>query len=278
MPQATYLDDILAAHRARLLAERPDVEALRASAMAQSAPRGFADRIEDTAGLAVIAEVKRRSPSKGDILPDLDPAAVAHDYEQGGAACLSVLTDNDFFGGSPEDLERAKQACRLPVLRKDFLLSEAEVISARAMGADAVLLIAAALTDEELVNLHTIALELEMDPLVEVHDEEELERAIGAGAELVGVNQRDLRTFEVDPDRAVRLAGQMPPEVVSVAESGIDGPQEAARLASVGYQAVLVGESFLRAKDRRAAVSAMQGKNVGSRPEPQASQRRVGGG
>ena len=160
--------------------------------------------------LAVIAEVKRRSPSKGPLDAGLDPAAVAADYEAGGAACVSVLTDEEFFGGSPADLAAARSACGLPVLRKDFTVSRADVCDARLMGADAVLLIVAALSDDELSSFLGLAQELSLDALVEVHDEAELERALDAGAELVGVNQRDLTTFAVDPERAARLVGGDP--------------------------------------------------------------------
>ncbi len=262
---ATYLDEIVAAHRARARLDRRDRHALLEQAELTPSPRGFADHLADSTGLAVIAEIKRRSPSKGDIAGDLDPAAVARDYENGGATCVSVLTDADFFAGSPEDLVAARDACGLPVLRKDFTVSDLDLCDARLMGADAVLLIVAALNDEELGELHTLARELGMDALVEVHDEEELERAMQVGAELVGVNQRDLHSFEVDTDRARRIAAHIPAEVIAVAESGIGGPGDAKRLADVGYQAVLVGESLLRASDRKSAVASLAGHGIGSR-------------
>ncbi len=265
VPSATYLDQIVAAHRARASADERDFETLLERAEATDSPRGFSDHIADHQGLAVVAEIKRRSPSKGDIDPGLDPAGVACEYAAGNAACLSVLTDTEFFAGSAGDLAGARASVSLPVLRKDFTVCDADVFDARIMGADAVLLIAAALSDDELGRFHTLARELEMDALVEVHDQAELERALSIGAELVGVNQRDLKTFEVDPKRALLLSASIPPEVVAVAESGITGPDDAATLAGAGYQAVLVGESLLRASDRAEAVAALSGLEVGHR-------------
>lgn len=222
--------------------------------------RGFAAalRAGSSDGLAVIAEVKRRSPSKGDLSPDLDPAAVASTYATGGATCLSVLTDEQFFGGSIGDLQAARSAVAIPVLRKDFTVGPRDVCDARIMGADAVLLIAAALDDEELGSLHALAIEVGLDVLVEVHDEAELERAIAIGATVIGVNQRDLVTFEVDPARAVRVAAVMPTGIVRVAESGIRGPDDAAALAEAGFDAVLVGESLVTADDPAASVAALR--------------------
>lgn len=266
MASDTYLAEILAAHRARTAADQRPLGDRRAAAARAPAPRRFAAAIEDAGGLAVVAEVKRRSPSKGDIAAGLDPAAVARQYEAGGATCLSVLTDTGFFGGSTADLVAARSACSLPVLRKDFTLSELDVLDARAMGADAVLLIVAALADEELRRLHRLAADIGLDALVEVHDRDELDRALAAGATLVGVNQRDLRTFGVDRRRAVELAGVMPSGVTAVAESGIDGAAQARELAAAGYQAVLVGESLLRRADRAAAVAELRGHPVSSRP------------
>jgi indole-3-glycerol phosphate synthase len=257
----TYLDRILAAHRDAAAADRRPLAALTAAASAADPPRSFARAVAavaDAGDLAVIAEIKRRSPSKGDLDVGLDPRLVASEYERGGAACVSVLTDGAFFGGSPADLAAARSGCTLPVLRKDFTVSPADVYDARAMGADAVLLIVAALSDGELRDLHALAGSLGMDALVEVHDEAELERALAVGAALIGVNQRDLLTFAVDTERAVRLAGRFPPGVLAVAESGIDGPAAAAHLATAGYHAVLVGETLMRSSDRAAAVAALR--------------------
>ena len=197
----------------------------------------------------MISEIKRRSPSKGALNVDLDPSAMARDYEFGGAACLSVLTDTEYFGGSAADLMRAREACTLPVLRKDFTVSEHDVVDTRLMGADCVLLIAAALSAEELIRFHDLGRRLGLDVLVEVHDEIELEVAIRAGASLIGVNQRDLVTFEVDHDRAVRMARAMPAEMVKVAESGIRSADDARALREAGYDAILVGETLVTATD-----------------------------
>ncbi len=203
----------------------------------------------DDGDVAVIAELKRRSPSKGDLAPDIDPVAIAGAYERGGAAAMSVLTDVDFFGGSVDDLRTARTACTLPVLRKDFTVDPRDVCDARIMGADCVLLIAAALDDTELTSMLALARELSIDALVEIHDEPELDRAIAAGADLIGVNQRDLVTFVVDTERAVRMAPQMPAGVVRVAESGITGPADAA---------VLVGEHLVTSGDPEAGVAALR--------------------
>ena len=255
---ATYLDRILAAHRAAADADARPLEALIEAARAQPPARGFEAALGSATGLAVIAEVKRASPSKGDLNRDLDPAGVAASYAAGGATCLSVLTDREWFAGSPEDLQAARGAVSIPVLRKDFTVCPADVADARTMGADAVLLIAAALDDAELADLHALTLELGLDALVEIHDEPELERALAVGATLVGVNQRDLVTFQVDTDRAVRMAPQMPAGVVRVAESGVRGVEDATRLAEAGYHAVLVGESLVTAGDHAAAVAALR--------------------
>ena len=260
---ATYLDRILEAHRQRAADDPRRLDAVvEAARAATTPPRGFEQAVRSAADggrLAVIAEVKRRSPSKGDLAADLDPAATAAAYVAGGAVCLSVLTDGPHFGGSPADLQAARAAVPVPVLRKDFTVDPRDVADARAMGADAVLLIAAALDDAELRDLHALAGELELDVLLEVHDEAELERGLAAtGATLVGVNQRDLVTFEVDHERAVRVGAAMPQGVVRVAESGIRGPDDAARLGEAGFHAVLVGESVVTSGDRAAAVAGLR--------------------
>jgi len=255
---ATYLDRILAAHRAAAAADDRDLARLVAEARSRPPARGFTAALRAVEGLGVIAEVKRRSPSKGDLAAGLDPAAVAGDYERGGATCLSVLTDADHFGGSPADLQAARAATALPVLRKDFTVCPADVCDARIMGADAVLLIAAALDDDELGELHTLALDVGLDVLVEVHDEQELARALAVDADLVGVNQRDLVTFEVDHERAVRLGKALPDTVVRVAESGVRGPDDARALAMARFDAVLVGELLVTSGDPAAAVAGLR--------------------
>ena len=250
----TYLDTILVAHRAAAAADDRPLDELVAAAGRQPPARGFRDALVATPGLAVVAEIKRRSPSAGDLAPDLVPDVVAKAYADGGAACLSVLTDADFFGGSPGDLAAARAASGLPVLRKDFTVSAADVCDTRLMGADAVLLIVAALEDAELARFVELAGDLGLDALVEVHDGTELGRALSAGATLIGVNQRDLSTFRVDHARAERLAAAIPAGVVKVAESGVRGAGDARRLAGAGYDAVLVGEALVTAGDPTAAV------------------------
>lgn len=250
----TYLDRILAAHRAAAANDTRSLDDLLELARSQPPARGFADALRRETGLAVIAEVKRRSPSKGDLAPELDPAVLAKSYAAGGASCLSVLTDADFFGGSSADLQEARRAADIPVLRKDFTVSANDLCDARIMGADAVLLIVAALDDAELVDFLALSSELGLDALVEVHDESELERALAAGATLVGVNQRDLVTFEVDTSRAERVRSSIPAGVLSVAESGVRGAADARRLREAGYDAVLVGEALVRSGDPTTAV------------------------
>ncbi|MGO8870273.1 MAG: indole-3-glycerol phosphate synthase TrpC [Acidimicrobiales bacterium] len=257
-----YLDTIIAAHRAWADHDGRKLATELERAQGAGPVRPFAAAIRDEAslrGIALISEIKRRSPSKGDLDPDLDPALVAAEYATGGAACLSVLTDATFFGGSPDDLGAARAACSLPVLRKDFTVSSLDVCDARSMGADAVLLIVAALTDDELSTFLDVARRCSLTALVEVHDDGELTRAISAGAEVVGVNQRDLRTFELDRRRAVALGALIPDEVVAVAESGIRDADDVRRLADAGYQAVLVGETLVRSGDRGQAVADLLG-------------------
>ena len=259
----TYLDAILVWHRERVSRDERPIEALLEQARAMAPARPFESALRAASGagpgLAVIAEIKRRSPSKGPLAPDLVAASLAQAYERGGAACLSVLTDSNYFGGSPADLQEARTATSLPALRKDFTIGVGDVADARLMGADAVLLIVAALIQPLLVDLVAAARELGLDPLVECHDEDEVERALSAGATLVGVNQRDLTTFGVDLARAERLAKLLPDDVVKVAESGVDGPDTCRRLADAGFTAVLVGEHLVRSDDPAAAVRSLMG-------------------
>ena len=256
---ATYLDRIIARHREVAVLDHRPLAALVAAAQSMPPTRGFRAALVDVPHLAVISEVKRRSPSKGDLNASLDPAVLAGEYQRGGASCLSVLTDEEFFSGSATDLQAARGACTLPVLRKDFTVSERDVVDARLMGADCVLLIAAALAPAELLSFHRLAGEVGLDVLVEIHDERELEVALAANATLVGVNQRDLVTFQVDHERALRVAGVMPPGVVRVAESGVRGVDDAASLRAAGYHAVLVGESLVTSGQPADAVAALVG-------------------
>ena len=256
---ATYLDRILDAHRKAAGEDHRPLGQLIDSARQQRPARGFRAALQAASGLAVIAEIKRRSPSKGDLNVGLDPADVAMTYEDGGASCLSVLTDREFFGGSPGDLKAANAVTRLPVLRKDFTVAPHDVCDARLMGADCVLLIAAALSDADLRRFHDLAGEVGLDALVEVHDEPELERAMATGATLVGVNQRDLVTFEVDPARAERMAAAIPDGVVKVAESGVRDGDDARRLRDAGYDAILVGETLVTSPDPARTIQLLKG-------------------
>jgi indole-3-glycerol phosphate synthase len=254
----TVLDDILDRKRDEVtMLRRPQTrDLLRGRALDAPPPRDFAGALRSEAGrLAVIGELKRRSPSKGDLAPDLDPAVTAKAYESGGAAALSVLTDAPFFGGRVDDLTAARAATSLPVLRKDFTIDEVQVYETRAIGADAMLLIAAAIPDDSLLaDLHSIGRELGLAVLVEAHDAAEIERAVRAGAEVVGVNNRDLATFKEDLGVGESLAACIPGSVVAVAESAVRTPADAARLGAVGFDAVLVGEALVRADDPAALV------------------------
>jgi indole-3-glycerol phosphate synthase len=255
---ATYLDRILERHRALAAAESRSLDDLLSQAAHVPPARGFRAALEASESLAVISEIKRRSPSKGDLNADLDPALMAKTYEAGGAACLSVLTDEEFFGGSVADLQTARAACSLPVLRKDFTVSPFDVADARLMGADCLLLIASAMRSCMLADLHALAIELGLDVLVEVHDENDLEAALHADAAMIGVNQRDLFTFEVDHERAMRMAGVIPDGVVKIAESGVRGADDARMLSDAGYDAILVGETLVTAADPRSTIVQMR--------------------
>jgi len=254
---ATYLDAILAHHRERAALDKRSLDELVAQARACVPPRGFAAAIRSTPHLAVIAEFKRRSPSKGDLNASMNPVDVARLYQAGGATCMSVLTDVDHFGGSVSDLQAARSACELPVIRKDFTVDARDVCDARIMGADCVLLIAAALSPTQLSEYLELSRHIDIDALVEVHDERELAVALDAGASLVGVNQRDLVTFSVDHERAVRMGSAIPESCVKVAESGVRGRQDAVSLRAAGYHAVLVGEHLVTSADPSAAVTEL---------------------
>jgi indole-3-glycerol phosphate synthase len=259
MPMHDILKRILA-RKAEEVAERsarmPLVE-LQARMADASPPRGFADAVvaRIAAGhSAVIAEIKKASPSKGVIRAEFDPAAIARSYETGGAACLSVLTDVDFFLGSDDYLQQARAACALPVLRKDFVIDAYQLHEARLLGADCVLLIVAALDDRQLSEFAFIAEELGMDVLVEVHDMDELERALPVPARLLGVNNRNLRTFEVSLDNTLALKDVVPADRALVTESGILAPADVTLMRNAGVNAFLVGEAFMRAPDPGTAL------------------------
>lgn len=216
----------------------------------QHRPRGFRRTLQAKArdGVAVIAELKKASPSRGLIRSDFDPSTLASEMSEAGAAALSVLTEVEFFQGSLENLSMASASCQLPCLRKDFVIDEFQLIEARAYGADAVLLIVAALSPAELTKLLCLSKEVNLDVLCEVHDEKELTRALDAGSDFIGVNSRDLRTFQVDLNTALRLGQLIPKHVISVAESGIDSGQDIMRLRGAGYQAFLIGEALMKAE------------------------------
>ena len=253
----TYLDSILSWHRDRAQADPRDLNDLVQQATHCPPPRGFAKSIELSPHLAVVAEIKRRSPSKGELVAGLDPAALARHYQTGGASCLSVLTDENHFGGSATDLRVAREACTVPVLRKDFTVDARDVCDARIMGADCVLLIAAALSPAQLNEYLSLARHIDIDALVEVHDEHEMAIAIEAGAVILGVNQRDLVTFQVDHERAVRMGSLIPAHLIKVAESGVRGRADAESLRRAGYDAILVGEHLVTSPDPAAALTEL---------------------
>jgi indole-3-glycerol phosphate synthase len=254
------LDRIIATKRDELRSLAPRLPELRARAAEARPPRGFAVALRDPDEVRLLAEVKRRSPSAGAIRPDADAADVARAYAAGGAAAVSVLTDRDYFGGDLEALQDVSTSVEIPVLRKDFIVDPAQVWEARASCADAVLLIVRILDPVALAELHALATELGMDVLVEVHREDELGRALEAGATLVGINNRDLDTFTTDLSFCLAQAPRVPSEVTLVGESGIRTAADVDRLGAAGIDAVLVGESLMRQDDLRAAAAALTGR------------------
>lgn len=264
----TKLEEIVATTRERVATAKVSADLRALSRAAQEhQPRGFRQGLRRVAesGIAVIAELKKASPSKGLIRGDFPVAKLAQELENAGAAALSVLTNERFFQGSLQNLEIASQTTRLPCLRKDFILDEFQLLEARAHRADAVLLIVAALTQPELANLHRRAGELQLDVLCEVHDGVELQRALDAGCETIGVNNRDLHTFRVDLNTSLQLAELMPAGVVKVAESGIETGDDIARLRAAGFDAFLIGESLMRAPHPGEALQALLAQAVAAR-------------
>ena len=260
---ATKLQEIVAATRRKVTAAKKsaDLRVLEAAAESHQ-PRGFRRALKSARGAAVIAELKKASPSKGLIRADFPVATLARELEAAGAAALSVLTDEEYFQGSLQNLEIASTATALPCLRKDFIVDEFQLLEARAFRADAVLLIAAALGQDELSALQQRARSFELDVLCEVHDGDELQRALDAGFETIGVNNRDLHTFRVDLCTSLELGSRMPAETVKVAESGIHSAEDIARLRQAGFGAFLIGESLMRASSPGGALRELLAQSV----------------
>lgn len=256
-----FLERVTAARRADAERRREQgaLDLAKAAARSAGAPRDFASALSRP-GLSLIAEIKRASPSVGDIAPGARPAILASAYESGGAAAVSVLTEPDHFRGSLDDLREARSACGLPVLRKDFLCDALHVWEARAAGADAILLIVAALTQTELVSLSDLAADLGMSALVEVHSAAEIDRAVLAGSRIVGINTRDLATLEVDPEVVAKLRPLVPDGLVTVGESGVKTRSDVQALESAGVDAVLVGEAVMKAPDPAAKIRELIGR------------------
>jgi indole-3-glycerol phosphate synthase len=263
----TQLDQILAHTLLEVNARKvsADYAALERKA-ASHTPRGFTARLRSVSatGPAIISEIKKASPSKGLIRADFYPAALAKAFEGAGAAALSVLTDEEFFQGSLAHLEAASRSVTIPCLRKDFMLDHFQVLEARAAGADAILLIVAAHTDDKLIELRDEALSMELDVLCEVHSREEMDRAVNLGFNLIGVNSRDLRTFVVRPELLLELAVNLPAETVMVAESGIRTAAEIATLRAAGYDAFLIGETLMRQPDPAATLALLLDREYSS--------------
>ena len=257
----TMLDRILDTKRGEVRERqaRASFADLDAAAAAQSPPRGFRAALDAKTGHALIAEIKKASPSKGLIRADFDPPAHARAYEAGGAACLSVLTDAEHFQGSEAYLVAARAACALPVLRKDFMVDPWQVAEARSVGADAILIIVAALDDGAMAEIEAAAIEREMDVLVEVHDAGELDRALRLKSRLIGVNNRNLKDFSVDFARTYELVGRAPADCTFVAESGLTTRADLDAMAEHGVRAFLIGEALMRQDDVEAATRAMIG-------------------
>lgn len=260
---ADFLEKIVAARRARVEADRAgrDEAELRAQAAllrSGQATQRLRSALRSGSDVAIIAEFKRASPSLGEIRPGADPAQVVALYEAGGAAAISVLTEPEFFKGSLDDLRAARAVTRLPILRKDFIFDEIQIVEAAAGGADAVLLIVAVLSDEDLARFRDLAEELGLDALVEVHDVDEMERATQCGATLIGVNNRNLRTFQTSLETSIELAALAPADTTLVSESGIASRADVERLEGCGYRGFLIGESLMRAADPVALLESLR--------------------
>lgn len=251
------LTPILEAADVRAATATLHIDELKGTAAAQEQARGFGAALA-TPGLSVIAEIKRRSPSAGDIDTDVDPARQAAAYASGGADAISVLTEPEFFGGSLDDLRSVRDAVTLPILRKDFTRNQAQVWESRAWGADALLLIVATLGEAMLEALLTLSRDIGIDAVVEAHTAEELDRAVGLGASIIGVNNRDLATFITDLAVAERLAPRIPRGTLSIGESGVSSAEGATRMSEAGYDAILVGEALVRSPDPAELVAALK--------------------
>lgn len=254
----TILERILEVKRAEIAAakEKTPLAAVEARARSAAMPRDFVGALRAKRP-AVIAEIKKASPSRGVLREDFDPAAIAASYERAGAACLSVLTDRQFFRGEESHLAQARQACALPVLRKDFVIEPYQVFESRSFGADCILLIAACLKKDEMVELERVAMRMAMAVLVEVHDGQELDTALALETPLIGVNNRDLKTFETRLETTLDLLPRVPPARLTITESGILAPDDVARMRGAGVEAFLVGEAFMRAADPGTALKRL---------------------
>lgn len=265
----TILDDIAAYKRDEVLAAKRQISAqtLEKQARAADSPRGFRAALQKARSemrYGLVAELKKASPSRGLIRADFDPSALAKAYQRGGATCLSVLTDKPSFQGAPEFLTQARLATDLPVLRKDFMIDPYQVAEARAGGADCILVILSLVDDGLAQELIVASGEWNMDVLVEIHDEGELDRALAIGAEMIGINNRDLKSFATDPGVTLRIAPKIPKGVLAIAESGLNAPQDLKRLADAGVSCFLVGESLMREEDVASATARLIGVKVRS--------------
>jgi indole-3-glycerol phosphate synthase len=254
------LDRIVQKKRAEVEALLPLEGKMARGAAEASPPKDLTRALRRAGEVAVMAEVKRRSPGAGPIRPELDPAVLARAYEEAGAAAISVLTDGEYFGGSLDDLRAVRHAASIPVFRKEFIIHRVQLLEARAAGADGTLLIVRVLTDHELAGLLEEARDLGLTPLVEVHDVAELDRALGVGADVIGINNRNLQTFTTSLEVTLGLLSRIPAGVTVVSESGIRTPEEVDRLGGAGVHGILVGETFLRAPDPGVAAAALVGR------------------